>query len=343
MFGLIIIYVIAVFVFLGLRLGMGDSTWWLGFLNTFARWVFAPAYGLLPLALLLRAKRGLLVLLPALIVGILWYAPDFVPRARAALPADAPQIRVVTANIWGSNRNFAASERFAAIGDWLRTLDADVILLQEVPLSQRNRTDGVLGLRDVYPDQFFTMNAAATRATLSRLTVDMSTNNETNPARSHFQRTVVELAGQEIAIYTVHITNPLRDEPRLSLPRTPFIVDYALRYDPAQRDLQVRYLLAALEQEHLPYIVGGDFNMSDQSLMYNEVAAVMTDSFRAAGWGFGTSWRVGTQRLGITVPPLIRIDYLWHSDDFVALTSEQGPFLGSDHLPLVTTLAFIRG
>jgi endonuclease/exonuclease/phosphatase (EEP) superfamily protein YafD len=339
LFAATVIYVVGVFVFLALRLLMGDSTWWMGFLNTFARWVFAPAFLLLPLALLLRAKRGLLVLVPALVVGIIWYAPDFMPRARETVPADAPQIRVVTANIWGSNRSFAESAQFEAMGDWLRTLDADVALLQEVPFSQRMRTDGILGLEDVYPEQMFSESSFATRAALSRLPVVSWTIDELNPSRWHFQRMVVELGGKQIAIYVVHMSNPLRDEPRLSLPLTPFIVDYALSYDPARRDQQVRYLLAALEQETLPYIVGGDFNMSDQSLIYNEVAAVMRDSFREAGWGFGTSWRAGTRQLGSGVPPLIRIDYLWHSDDFVTLTSEQGPFLGSDHLPLVSTFA----
>ena len=263
----------------------------------------------------------------------------FMPKARATVPADAPQIRVVAANIWGSNQGFAGSTQFEAIGDWLRTQDADVILLQEVPLSQRRREDGVLGLKDAYPEQWFGETPLVTRAALSRLPILSFTNEEQNPSRSHFQRLVVDLDGEDVAIYIVHLSNPLRDEPRLSLPLTPFIVDYALSYDPSRRDQQVRYLLAALEQERLPYIVGGDFNMSDQSLIYNEVGAVMTDSFRSAGWGFGTSWRAGVQRWGIGVPPLIRIDYLWHSDDFVTVTSEQGAYLGSDHLPLVSKFA----
>ena len=51
-FACILLYVVGVFAFQALRLTMGDSTWWMGFLNTFARWVFAPAFLLLPLALL---------------------------------------------------------------------------------------------------------------------------------------------------------------------------------------------------------------------------------------------------------------------------------------------------
>jgi endonuclease/exonuclease/phosphatase (EEP) superfamily protein YafD len=342
-FGLIVIYVVAQITFLALRLTIGDSTWWMGFLNTFARWTFAPLVVLLPLALLLRAKRGALLLLPVAVIALVWFAPYFMPRARAAVASDAPQIRIVTANIWGANYDYAENIGFTATANWLRALDADVILLQEVPLSQRTREDGVLGLGDLYPEEVHEQTDSWTTATLSRLPVTERESNLGDLERAHFQRTVVEVAGQQIAIYNVHNSIPFREQPRFTLPMGYFRASLLTRYDPTWRDQQIGWLLDALERETLPYIVGGDFNMSDHSLIYEAVAARMGDSFREAGWGFGTSWYLDVELRGEGMPAMLRIDYVWHSDDFVALTSEQGPFLGSDHLPLVTTLAFIRG
>lgn len=335
------IYVIAQLTFLLLRLALGDSTWWMGFLNTFAKWTFAPLVVLLPLALLLRAKRGALLLLPVVVIAVGWFAPYFMPRARAAVAPDAPQIRVVTANIWGANSVYVDNIGFSATADWLRTLDADVILLQEVPLSERTREDGVLGLGDRYPEEVHEQTDQWTTATLSRLPVIERESNLGNLERAHFQRAVVETAGQQIAIYNVHNSVPFRERPRFTLPISLFRANLPTRYDSTWRDQQIGFLLDALDRETLPYIVGGDFNMSDHSLIYEEVAARMGDSFREAGWGFGTSWYLDVALRGLGMPALLRIDYIWHSDDLVALTSEQGPFLGSDHLPLVSTFVLI--
>ncbi len=341
-FGVILIYVTGLFVFLALRLNIGDGTWWMGFLNNFAHWAFLPAFFLLLAAFILRAWRGVLLVLPAIILALVWYAPYFAPRARAALPVTAPQLRIATFNTWGRNRAHAESAGYEAIGDWLRTLDADLILLQEVPISQRTREDGVLGLGDLYPDQFSALTERWVNVTLTRLPVIDHVTHLPKLRTPSYQRTVVEFEGQQIAIYTVHNNIPFREEPRFLLPIDNFVTQFAARYDPTLRDTRLRSFLELLRAETLPFVVGGDFNMSDQSLIYGEVAVVMNDSFRSAGWGFGTSWRVDVERQGRGLPPLIRIDYLWHSDEFVALTSEQGPFLGSDHLPLMSTLALVQ-
>ncbi|MDX2140908.1 MAG: hypothetical protein SF123_22680 [Chloroflexota bacterium] len=78
--------------------------------------------------------------------------------------------------------------------------------------------------------------------------------------------------------------------------------------------------------------------------MYSEIAAQWNDSFREAGVGLGTSWPVSTARGDLLsfIPPLIRIDYLWHSDDLRAQWAGQAPPLGSDHLGLVAELVVAR-
>ncbi|MDX2140907.1 MAG: endonuclease/exonuclease/phosphatase family protein, partial [Chloroflexota bacterium] len=227
-------------------------------------WYFLPVLVLLPLALLVRAKRGVLLLLPLLVIGLLRYAPYFVPRAQAQ--PDAPALRVVTFNTWGGNLGFVDTASYEQMNQWLRETNADIVLLQEIPNSQRQRADGILGLRDVYPQQASTDVQAWTCAMLTRLPVVESASYEPDPriSRPRYQRMVVDFNGQLIAVYNVHIRFPIF-APRRDLPVYVPYVGMLLGYDERERNDEIRYLLRLLEQERLPYVVGGDFNMSDRA------------------------------------------------------------------------------
>jgi len=88
--------------------------------------------------------------------------------------------------------------------------------------------------------------------------------------------------------------------------------------------------------------MAGDFNTSDQSPSYNQLAAAGIDSFREAGSGFGATWPVAAvQQLPSFVPPFIRIDYVFHSKDFRAVSAQPGQPIGSDHLPLFVRLVLV--
>ena len=94
-----------------------------------------------------------------------------------------------------------------------------------------------------------------------------------------------------------------------------------------------------LDDESAPYIAAGDFNMSDASLIYDELAGHMCDSWREAGNGAGRTWPVA-EAIGLprVVQPFLRIDYIWHSAALRATAAEVGEAIGSDHLPLSVTL-----
>ena len=140
-------------------------------------------------------------------------------------------------------------------------------------------------------------------------------------------------------VYNIHLHTPTQETAHINLPEVHPVVDLGMRFNSARRDNQIHGLLNILGRDTNPYIVAGDFNTSDQSAIYGELAAAMGDSFAEVGIGLGTSWRsnVNTSRLSF-LPPLVRIDYVWHSSHFRAVSAQQGPALGSDHLPLVATL-----
>lgn len=327
-------YALGLLIFLLLRLVLGDGLWWLALLGNFTPWYFAALVVLLPLALLSRAKRPALMLLPLAVLGLIWFGRLYLPKAQADA-GDAPTLHVISFNVWGDNQNLTDVE------DWLREMQADVVLTQEVPPAWAGAT--VEALSDLYPYQ---ANMSVDMRywgnnTWSRLPIleveNFDLEGDGTPSHS---RIVIEVGGQEVAIYNIHLLLPMSDTAQFRVPIDNPFLNMALKYDDTVRDEQIARLIERINQETLPYMVAGDFNMSDQSLVYNELAAVMHDSFREAGTGLGTSW-FHAQRFGLPslIPPLVRIDYIWHSAEFRAISAALGPYLGSDHLPVYATLA----
>jgi endonuclease/exonuclease/phosphatase (EEP) superfamily protein YafD len=330
------IYALGLATYLILRVAFGDGWWWLALLNNFAPFYFLPLFILLPLALLFRARR-MVFLLPLALIGLLWFGPYFLPKQHVT--ASGTALKVLTFNVWGENRHLDEVEA------WLREMDADIVLMQEIPPSYG--AGGVPSLLDVYPHQFAQPpemrewgNVVLSRYPL--LTMDyLDTEGDGTPTQ---QRVTFDLEGQTIAIYNVHFLMPVGEYARVSLPFDNPFANLALKYDHSARNAQIQRVLDFLDDETLPYIMAGDFNMSDQTMMYGELAARMGDSFREAVTGFGTSWPVSAMEefptLPDFLPAVIRIDYIWHSDQFRAVEAQQGPPLGSDHLALFAMLEF---
>jgi endonuclease/exonuclease/phosphatase (EEP) superfamily protein YafD len=107
------------------------------------------------------------------------------------------------------------------------------------------------------------------------------------------------------------------------------------------------HTIAALATRAEPLIVTGDFNTTSLSAAYRTLTSALGDSWREAGWGFGGTFPGGTVTFGtpagvteVAVPMWVtRIDYVFHSRDWVAVSSQIGPWDGySDHRPVIATL-----
>ncbi|MFN8373498.1 MAG: endonuclease/exonuclease/phosphatase family protein [Anaerolineae bacterium] len=324
-------YALSFILYLLLRLIVGDGWWWLALLNSFMLWTFLPLLLLLPLALVMKTPRVFLLLSAILAVAVVAYAPRFLPKPIAL--ASGTTLRVVTFNIWGSNQALEAVET------WLRATNADVVLLQEIPPAYAVET--VPHLADIYEHQFFqtTNERYWGNGILSRYPL-IERENVLMGDEGLQQRVVIEVEGQQMVIYNVHFYMPQTDTPHFVLPVDYPYLNIALLYDDPLRNRQIQGLLDAVRTEQTPTVVGGDFNMSDSSVFYNTVAAEMHDSFREAGVGFGLSWPNARQESALPqwLPAVMRIDYIWYRGDLQATVAQVGPPLGSDHLPVLTTL-----
>jgi endonuclease/exonuclease/phosphatase family metal-dependent hydrolase len=148
------------------------------------------------------------------------------------------------------------------------------------------------------------------------------------------QRATVFMSGRSIALYNVHLEKPLSGVPR-QLFSARKIMSAMLNYDPDRRNQQMERLIEVLSEERFPSVVAGDFNMSEYSIMYSEMVRNMHDAFRSAGSGFGATWPAKTNSPVLAfLPPLLRIDYIWHNESLRTLEADVGPSLGSDHLPV---------
>lgn len=327
-------YGAAVALYCGLRLTASDQFWWLAWLHNFAPYYFFPSVLALPLAWRLHAKRLSAILLGVFIIGFVWLLPRF---SSVLFPVsdnlDIPNLTIVTFNVWGDN------SQLDRVISWLSETNADVILLQEIPPAWAGID--IPQLANQYPYQV--SQALEFRpwgdAILSRHPI---VTHGRYPVEGDFAASeLIEITwqGRTIAVYNAHLSIPQRVFPRFSLPVSPPFLNMFLRYDEQVSNSQVDRLLEIVSTENAPFVIGGDFNLSENAVKYRQLASHLNDSFREAGWGLGATWpNAHTAGLPSFIPLLLRIDYIWHSEHFRSLDSFVGPELGSDHFPLVSVL-----
>ncbi|MDM8529382.1 endonuclease/exonuclease/phosphatase family protein [Anaerolineales bacterium HSG24] len=310
--------------YLMLRTLFGNEIGPLALVNNFALLTLLPLPAVLMIALTLR-RRWLIYWAASLsLLASIWLTPYYWPKPTVSPTGQT--IRLVTFNNMGWNRPLTHTVA------WLHQQDADIIFLQEIP--RRYVEQGAAELKSRYPYQTgqpIELRYSGT-GIFSKLPIHSVEYTAT------YQRAVVELEGKLISVYNVHLTQPTSASDGS-------MVQKVLTYNDAGHQAQVTALLTEIRQDPHPFIVAGDFNMSDQSPTYPKVAAVMQDSFLEVGSGLGLTWplRNWEDRNSIPawMPPLLRMDYVWHSPHFRAIQLDVGPWLDSDHLPLYATLEVV--
>jgi endonuclease/exonuclease/phosphatase (EEP) superfamily protein YafD len=284
---------------------------------------FIPLFGMLVLlflALWWRAWLGVVAL------GIMALAAGFQMRL-LQLPQEAIQtdsaFSVLTMNVAAKN---AIKE--TTIG-WLQTSPADVILLQEsFPPGYGQFPEQIESLVAAYPEQRIQYTPLGYRGNTT-LSVFPILETEGFEPESPFTRVVLTINERPIVIYNVSLATPFSEL------HSDDVLSLLQEYDTTRRNEQIQTLLTRLESETLPYIVAGDFNMNDLDPMYDLIAAQMTDSFRESGSGSGVTWPASSfSGLPEFLPPLFRLDYIWHSAELCTTHTEVPEGTGSDHLPV---------
>ncbi|MCA9914831.1 MAG: endonuclease/exonuclease/phosphatase family protein, partial [Anaerolineae bacterium] len=308
-------YPLLVALYLLLRAWFGASLWWLALLHTFALYLFLPLILVLLLALALRRPRSALVSLVLLILGGWLY----LPRPNRKRNTDHAHLRVIQFNARPENPQLAEDAQ------WLLQQNPDVIILEEIV--SENHEPALDVLYAAFPHNVYIQSSIRLFSRHPILEQEQIWLEE--PGEFHGRlaiRAVIDMEGQPITVYGVHLTLPWQDEPHIPIYTHRFLVNVVLRYDETRRNQQIRDLLARVQREENPVIIAGDFNTSHTSPTYKEIAASgLLDAYAEVGQGWGMTWPAH----GGLLPPLLRIDYVWHTADLVTLRARLGAHRGS--------------
>ena len=216
----------------------------------------------------------------------------------------------------------------------LRHSGADIIGLQELAPEQGAAIGQLLG--DDYPFQALYATGIPGKGLISRFPLREIELLELHPGRPDLQATV-QAPGGALAVIVAH-------------PPPPRIGRHRVRQS-ALADRQIA-AIAAVATRGQPAVLLTDFNRVGWQTAYRQLRqSGLIDAFGTAGRGMGFTLPTRLSHLAyrghplgeVALPPLLRVDYVWHTAHFRTLRSWIGGHAGSDHLPVLAELMRIDG
>jgi vancomycin resistance protein VanJ len=307
--------------------GFGDAWWPATFLLFVGRWIYlVPPLVLAPAVALLRPKLlGVLALDLLLVLGPVmggqlgW---------RRLLPVpEGMRVRVVSFNAEGG---LALAPMLTLL---LTTWDADIVLLQECGVEMAEASERLVGWNWHHQDQLclltrYPILAAEPmdRTGFARLRRD---------ERAHIGgagnvvRYTLRSPRGSINVTNLHLETPRKGFEGLMLGNVA-----QLRENTALRDIESSLARRWVDAGSNPSIVGGDFNTTPESRIFQAHWSGLDDAFVRVGTGFGYSKYNGWIR--------VRIDHVLTNDAWRAVRVHTSSDLGSDHRPVIVDLVLRR-
>jgi vancomycin resistance protein VanJ len=317
------LYVILITIWLLLRVLFFDQLWPLALLNTIAEYLFVPLSLLLIIAIWQRHWSSLLKLTIPTIAFVLFFGELFIPPLSATPTQDNQQtIAAMSFNILHSNR------AYKAIAGTIQAASPDLVALQE--LTPTSAQEIINALEAEYPYHTLEAKNDLSVGLLSRFPIK-TVDQFPLPPLDLALHAIVNINGEHVHIFVVHLS----PNNFLQYPRSQFVSLVIERY--GRRATEVARLETEISDLNEPVLLMCDCNLTDTSEAYTHLDTFLIDSFREAGWGLGHTFYPPTAPF-----PLQRIDYVWHSDDFVAIEAFVGEDGNSDHLPIVAKLRLVK-
>jgi endonuclease/exonuclease/phosphatase (EEP) superfamily protein YafD len=298
----------------------GGELWFIDALSYILPWLYLPFIILLPGILLLRRTRLMLILvaIPAVLFS-LTYGRLYLPRS--SVRPTGPSFTVMSYNVLWSNTQ---SDRVAVA---IAEHDPDIVGLHEILPSMGVALEERLAERYPYRE------LENSYGILSRFPIlEYEFYQLGDGTGSWVQQMVLEINGHRVNLLNAHPRSPpLEGFHPFGLP-----LGIPTGFHNQGRDADIRGLLSRVERLEDPLVVIGDFNLTDQQIMYAPLTSRLKDAHRESGWGMGFTFS-RFPSLGL---PMWRIDYVFYSPDMVALSARTGDYGGSDHRPVIAKLSF---
>ena len=216
----------------------------------------------------------------------------------------------------------------------LRQSGADIIGVQELAPDQGAAIAALLC--DDYPHQVLHPAGIPGKGLISRFPVRETELLELHPGRPDLQA-VVAAPGGDLTVIVAH-------------PPPPRIGRNRIRQT-ALTDRQIS-AIAAVATRGQPTVLLTDCNRVGWQAAYRQLRqSGLIDAFGTAGRGTGFTLPTRLSHLAyrghplgqMPLPPMLRVDYVWHTMHFRALASWIGGNVGSDHLPVLAELVRVEG
>ncbi len=301
-------------------------------------------------ALKRRSRTAIVAFL--ILIPSVFYLSGYVRLPRGNYPAEpaegAETLKVVSYNVGRfnqSSKKFTGPTRAAcadSVMNFLAAQDADIICLQEVYIPAAVSASGWLSrhIKGYEADYFFYGRGRKYgNVTLSRLKASnkgvIKFENSSNLAIF----TDYSYGGEVFRVYNCHfesynistsgVLKALTRRDQDELKNTAQKMKRGITHRPDQ----VNQVFDHIADCPVGAIVCGDFNDTPMSYTYFKMSRQRTDTFRAAGEGFGATF--------VPFWPFIRIDYVLIPDMFRALSHATLRKPYSDHYPVISTLEFV--
>lgn len=299
---------------------VGALRWWSGdqlalvrFCNYMMPWLLMALLAGIGLSLLTNRRHLILLLAVPSLFMLITYAPLFMPRLDRS--NGGFQIKVMSYNVWRENSNISG------IAEVIRNQKPDLVLLQEIHRDKLRALTAELDALYLYKP-YVAFEERKLQAVISRFPLQRL---DAGNGKGQAQKAIVSTPMGPITILNVH---PYRNSGW------------------QRRHKQMITLIADdIVGDSNPLILGGDFNTTDQSQTFQLFGPVLKNSHWQAGWGFGFTYPTSLVDFfgKFPLPPLIRIDHIFHSKHFITQeASTLNDSGGSDHFPIIAVLILKR-
>ncbi len=226
------------------------------------------------------------------------------PLSTAIATPREETFRVVSFNVWFRNPDLTHT------AEYIEQSQADAVVLLELTPPQAEKLRPLL---PTYPHYYLEPSRMGA-AVFTKWPVLEAESVELASGGAVAARMKLDWRGTPVTVLGVHLNWPLG--PRNS------------EYRNQELDELVRFSKAATG----PLIVAGDFNLTPWSEYFSDALEASGLHDAARGFGLARSWPAQFAPVGL------RIDHCLLSPQWRSVSTRVGPWLGSDHLPIVADL-----
>ena len=275
------------------------------------------------------SMRGLLAvaLLPSLFFVGRYY------QFRGPSDQTEPTLKVVSYNVGLFAHGPSGISRMALADSsarYLRSLDADVICLQEFWLPQSQAVEPWLKSHfPGYQAEYYVFTGDKGRlgnVTLSRKRLTNTGLNKFDKSTNLALFTDIQLDSSTLRLYNCHFESYNISLPALVKKDEVELAERKMRRSISERPKQVAEVLRSMDRSS---VVLGDFNDTPLSYTYVRLHRRRHDAFAVAGKGWGASYK--------SLWPLLRIDSVLYPDELKAVSYTVDKVNYSDHYPVIST------